>query len=176
MLAMAIGSSPGKWLIEHQQVGLVDERGDQLHALLVSVGEGVKAVAGPAGEAEPLQPGVDGPVHVPGCLSAQLAQVAELVPHPHAGIQAALFRHVPEPCPLPRPDRCPPPAQPAGVQFDQPEHGPHRGGLARAVGAQEAREPPGLDGEGAAVERCQPTKALGRTVKLEHDFTSTLPY
>ena len=37
----------GERLVEHEQVGLVDERGDQLDALLVAVRQGVKAVARP---------------------------------------------------------------------------------------------------------------------------------
>ena len=94
------GIEPGERLVEHEQVGLVDQRGDQLHALLVAVRQRVKAVARPPGEAEPLQPRVDGPAHVPARPPAQLAQVDELLPHPHAGIQAALLRHVAEPCPL----------------------------------------------------------------------------
>ena len=54
----------GERLVEHEQLRLVDERGDQLDALLVAVRQRVEAVARAIGEAEPLEPGVDAAVDV----------------------------------------------------------------------------------------------------------------
>ena len=51
----------GERLVEHEQVGLVDQGGDQLDALLVAVRQGVDAVPGPVGEVETIEPRVDTP-------------------------------------------------------------------------------------------------------------------
>ena len=53
----------GDRLVEHQEVGLVDQRRDELHALLVAVVPSrVDAVVGSIGKAEALEPGH---VHAP---------------------------------------------------------------------------------------------------------------
>ena len=54
----------GERLVEHQQVGFVDQRGDQLDPLLVTVRQRVQAVRRPPGQAEPLQPGIHAAGHV----------------------------------------------------------------------------------------------------------------
>ena len=47
---------PGERLVEHQDVGLVDQRADQLHPLLVAEREVLELVAGAIGEAQLGQP------------------------------------------------------------------------------------------------------------------------
>jgi hypothetical protein len=48
-------------LVEHQQLRVVDERGAELHALLVAERERLDAVAGAVGDPEPLEPAVRRP-------------------------------------------------------------------------------------------------------------------
>jgi hypothetical protein len=66
------------------------------------------------------------------------------------------------------PDGPTPPARHARVELDEPEHGAHGGGLARAVGPQEPGQPPRPGDERAGVEGHPPAEPLGRTVELQH--------
>ena len=49
----------------------------------------------------------------------------------------------------------------AGAGHHQPRHQPHQGGLARPIGADQPREPPGLDGRGQVLEGLNRAKDLG---------------
>ena len=108
---------PGKGLVEHEEVGLVQQRRRELGALLVSVGELLDFRRGAVGEAEPLEPSrrcrtcraVGEPV--------QRAEVRELIAERHPRVEPALLRHIakaqacgdsnrpPVPQQLPRPVR-----------------------------------------------------------------------
>jgi hypothetical protein len=50
------GVQAGERLVGDQEVGIMDERGRELHALLVAVREPLQASVGSSREAEPLQP------------------------------------------------------------------------------------------------------------------------
>ena len=123
---------------------------------------------GAVGEVEALEPRIDAAAHIAPGRSAELAEVEQLLSDPHARVEAALLGHVAEPHPLSGPDAGAPPRHRAGIQLDQAEHHTHGGGLARAVGSEEAGEPSGTGGERAAVERRQRTEPLGGPVELEH--------
>ena len=163
---------PGERLVEHEQIGFVDECRDQLHALLVAVRQRIETVTCPVGEAEPLEPGVDTPTRLLVRPSAQPAQVDQLVPHPHPRIQAPLLGHVPETRPLRCPDRRSAPPHRARVQLHQPEHRPHRRRLPGAIRAHEPGQPPRSGRERAPVERGHRTEPLARPFELQHVVTS----
>ena len=163
---------PGERLVEHEQLGLVDERRDQLDALLVAVRQRVEAVVRPIGEAEPFEPAVDAaatssarPPHSRPrytswsrtCMRGYRPRSSGMYPN-----RGALQR-----------DRRAAPSHGAGVQFDQTEHGPHRRRLSRAVRAEESRQAGRMRGERASVKRGQSPKALADTIELKH--TGHLP-
>ena len=57
---------------------------------------------------------------------------------------------------------------PAGGRRVQAEDHPHRGGLARAVRAEEAGDPPGTDREAQVVDRGDRAEALAEPLHLDH--------
>ena len=59
----------------------------------------------------------------------------------------------------------------AGRRRGQPDHDPHGGGLAGAVGAEEAGDPAGLGGEGDVVDGGEPAVRLGEGLDFDHGLT-----
>ena len=66
----------GERLVEDEQLGLVHQRGGELHALLVAERELLDAVAGALGQAEALDPAVRGRVRI--LDPVQRGEVAQL--------------------------------------------------------------------------------------------------
>ncbi len=83
--------------VEHEQIRIVHESSDELYALLIAVRQRVDAIVPSVRETEPLEPPIDAPADLFAAPAAQPAQIQELVAYPHAGIEAALLGHVPEP-------------------------------------------------------------------------------
>ena len=90
------GIQPGEGFIEDEQVRLVDQGGDELHPLLVAVGQLVHARSRPFRYPQPLEPQVGDPTDLRAGAPAELPQVEQLLPYPHPGVQTPFFRHVPE--------------------------------------------------------------------------------
>ena len=91
---MAIGSRPENGSSSTSRSGSLTRAAISWTRCWLPCDERVEAVAGPVGEAEPLEPGVDAAADVVARPPAELAEVHELVAHPHAGVQAPLLRHV----------------------------------------------------------------------------------
>lgn len=83
----------------------------------------------------------------------QPREVGELFSDAHLGVEAAFLGHVAEAAPLLLAYRSPVPADLAAVGLGHAHDDAHRGGLARAVRADEAADPPGVHGERHTVER-----------------------
>ena len=163
------GIEAGERLVEHQQVGLVDQGGDQLDTLLVAVREAHRGGRSPGRRDRAARARCrrcDPPSRL--VCAAQPAEIDELVPHPHVGVQAPLLRHVAEPRPLRSADGGATPPHTSRVELDQAEHRPHRGGLPGSVRPEEACEPPWLGGERARVQRHHGTELLARSVEAQH--------
>jgi hypothetical protein len=77
--------------------------------------------------------------------AVQAREVDDLVADAHLRVQAALLGHVAEAPAHRGVDRPALPAHLAAVGLEDAEHDPHRGRLARPVGADEAEEPARLD-------------------------------
>ena len=97
-----------------------------------------------------------------------LAEVRELLRHAHPRVQAALLGHVAEAQARLRVDGCAVPADVARVRRGQAEDAAHGGGLAGAVGAEEADQPSAARRERGVVERRDGPVALGEAPDLEH--------
>ena len=154
--------------VEDEQLGLVDQRGDQLHPLLVAVRQGVEPVPRPGRQAQPVEPHVDAALHRDSASTTEPTQVDELVADTHARIEATLLRHVPEPGALLRTDLGALPADRAAVQGDEAEHRPHGRCLPGAVRPKEAGEPARSRRKRAGVERDQRAEPLAGDIELEH--------
>ena len=87
---------PRKRLVEHRELGVVDERGGQLNALLVAVGQLLEPGVGPVGEAKALEPSGRRLPRRSRAHAGQLREVPQLLPDLHLRVEAALLRHVPE--------------------------------------------------------------------------------
>ena len=128
----------GEGLVEHQQVGPVDEGRRQLHPLLVAEGQVVDLVPGPVGHAQPLDPLGRGRLGVGRLHPRQPAEELELVGHPHLGIEAPLLGHVADPAAGDVVDGRPVELDVAAVGLGQAEDDAHGGGLARPVAPDQA--------------------------------------
>ena len=159
---------PGEGLVEDEQVRLVHQRGRELRALLVAVRELLEFGAGAVREAEPFEPVCGGAPRRGIVEAVEAAEVRDLLADRHAGIEAALLRHVAETQPLSQSDRLSVPEHLAGVELDEAEDRTHRRRLAGAVRPEEAEHPPPLDRERAAVERLHLPEPLADVDDLEH--------
>ena len=143
---------PGERLVQNKELRIVHQRGGKLHALLVAVREGLELLRGLVGDAQALGP-VPGRVAGVACAHAvQPAQELELLQHDHAGVEAALLRHVAEGAARLRVDVRAAPAYFAAVEGDHADDRPHRGRLAGAIGAEEAEDLAGRHGERQPVQ------------------------
>ena len=102
--------------------------------------------------------------------AVQPGEELDVLAHGQIGVQRELLRHVADPFP----DGSPvlayvEPGDPAGSLRGREQAGEHldRGGLACAVGPQEAEDLPGADREGDRVDRHEVAEAPGQTVHLD---------
>jgi hypothetical protein len=83
----------------------------------------------------------------------QPAQVLDLLPDEHAGVQSALLGHVTEAAPLSLAHGRAVPSDHSRIEISETEDGPHGRRLARTVGPEEADDLSGRHVEGEVVER-----------------------
>ena len=159
---------PGERLVEHQQIGVVDQRQGELHPLLVAARQILHVVAGTVGEVDALHPAVGRRTRCRLVEPAEPGVVDEVVAHPHPRVHAALGRHVAEAPPVGGRDRRSVPGDRAAVERQQLHDRSHRRRLARPVRAQEADELAALDAQADAVEGDDVTEALADVGDLEH--------
>src|SRR6185437_11839098 len=93
----------------------------------------------------------------------------------HPRVEPAFLRQVAEPAPAGQGDRAAVPADAAGVEGGEPEHGAHRGGLARAVRAEEPGDLPCGNRERKVVERADGPVRAGEAVQLKPGHGSPSP-
>ena len=166
---------PGERLVHQQHVGTVEHGRDELDLLLVPLRELLGPPIRVLGDAEAGQPGERLALRALGCLAVERPVVDELVEHVHPRVQAALLGQV-----APRParqlaGRPAVPADLAGVGTDDPETDPHRGRLARTVGAEEAEDLAPGDLEGETVEGDGRAEALRDVIDLEAHLAEDSP-
>jgi hypothetical protein len=158
----------GERLVENQQFRVMDERDGQLNPLLIAMRQLVHPVAGQVHEAHPGDDCTGCPVGGRPAQSGQPAEVHDLLTDPHRGVETPFLRHVAEPAPHLRGDRCPPPAQAALLRLHQPEQAAHHRGLASSVGAQQPGQPFRRGPERAPVKRPHAAEALGHPGDFQH--------
>src|SRR5262245_53176512 len=137
----------GEWLVEHEQLRVVDERSAKLDALLIAVRERLELVLLAVAEPQPLQPARCRRVRVASRHPVVLGEIAHLLTNPHPRIEAALLGHVPEAEASRAVNRSALPERLTAVGSGEAEDAAHRRGLAGAVWAEEADDPAGRGGE-----------------------------
>ncbi len=142
MASMPVGSSPAKRLVEHQDLGIVDERGRQLDPLLVAVRERLDLARRPIGDVETFQPHPCGLGRVGLAQAVQSTQILNLLADEHGRVEAPLLGHVAEPAPIGLAYGPTVPADFARVEIGQSEDRPHGGRLAGAVGTEKSDDMP----------------------------------
>ncbi len=158
---------PGQRLVEEEELGPVDQGRGQLDALLVAVGQRLDLDGDLVRHPQAVQPGACGLAGVDAAQTVQLAQILELLPDEHPGVQAALFGHVAEPAAVRLPDRMAAPPDLAGVEVGEAEDGPHGGGLAGPVRPEEADDLPGGHREGETVEGGHRSEVAPQPLELQ---------
>ena len=154
-------------LVQHQQLGIVDQRGRQLHPLLVPMRQRLHLGVPPVGDVEPFEPAVGGCGSVCCAEPVQPAQVLDLLTDEHARVQPALFGHVTEAAALGLADGRAVPSDGPGIEVGQTEDGPHRRRLARAVGSEKADDLSGRHFEGEVVESGQGPVGPAQSLQLQ---------
>ena len=142
----------GEWLVEDERGRVVEERGGELHPLLVAERQLLHPLLGAIRQAEAGDPPLRGLAGRGVGAPVQRGQVAKVAVHPHLRVQAALLGHVPEAALHLGAGGPPVPAHLAGVRLEDPQRDSHGGRLAGAVGSDEAEHLALRNGEREAVE------------------------
>ena len=141
-------------LVEHDELGIVEDRRDELHLLLHPLRQIGHLAHAPVAEPQPVQPfdglgagGTSG--HAFG-----LRQKHEHVKHAHLGVESALFGQIPDPRGVRSPTRdvVEQPHRAFVRLVDVHDH-PNRRRFAGAVGAEQAVDETGGNAEGKRVDR-----------------------
>ncbi len=151
-------------LVHQQHVGVLEHGRDVLHLLLVSLGQCLGSAVGEVRDPEALEPRHRLPPRLRARHPVEGGEVHQLVDDGHGQVEPALLRHVAPRAARPRACRLPVPGDAALVRLHEAQDDPHRGGLAGAVGAQEAEDLPRTDGKGDAVEGLHLAEALAEAV------------
>ena len=159
------GVEAGERLVEKQDLGIVDDRSQELDFLLVPLRQLPRLACGEVGYAESGQPLVrrsGGPI---GRHAVEASEEHELIEDGHLRIEPALLGQV-TPC---RPRQASmvhaSPGQRTAVRPEHAERDPHGRGLAGAVGPEESVDVALRDLEGQAVEGLDPTESLVEIVE-----------
>lgn len=159
---------PAEGLVEDEQLGVVYQRGGELGALLVAVGESLDPLVEAIAEPEPGEPGTCGVSGVGGAHPTQPSEPDELLGGLHLRVQTALLGHVPEPDPRLWTDSFAVPSDRTAVEGHQAEHRAHRGGLARSVWPEEAEDSAPAGCEGRSVQREDIAVLFVETFEFQH--------
>ena len=167
----ALGVQAVDGLVEQEHTGVAQQGRRDAQALAHAQGEALDALLGHRGQAGDVQDLVD-PLGGDAVGGGQLAQVAAGAARAvqALGVQqgtdlAQGGRQLPVGAPVDR--------DLAAGGLVQAHNHAHRGGLARPVGAQEAGDGAGLDGEGDVVHRRLLAITLGEIDCLDHDVLSS---
>ena len=139
-------------LVHDQDGGVVKDRGDELDLLLIALGELLDLPVAVLGHAEPLEP----ILHLGGRRAlrhaVQRGEEAQHIDHLHAHVEAALLREVAPRAARQAVVRATLPGDAPRIGAQDVEDDAHAGGLARAIGAEQPKDAPRLDGEAHPVE------------------------
>jgi hypothetical protein len=146
------GIEAGEGLVHDDEVGLVEEGGDELDLLLHALGEVFGALVDGLSDLEAVAPDVGALAGGGGVEAVKLAEEDELVHDLHLLVKAALFGEVADALEAVAAKGLAEELDGAGVRHGDADHHADGGGLTGAVGAEEAEHGSGLDGEAHVVD------------------------
>ena len=88
------GIEPREWFVEHDQIGVVQDGGDELHLLLLSFGEFFASPRERFGKLQPFEPANSGFVGRSGRQTLEPPNVAKKSVNTHSAVEATLFREI----------------------------------------------------------------------------------
>src|SRR5438477_2828141 len=141
------GIEAAEGLVHDDEVGLVEEGGDELDLLLHALGELFGFLGDGVGDLHALAPDVGAFAGGGGVEAVQLAQEDELVHDFHLLVEAAFFREVADAVEELSVEWPAEEIDGAGVRHGNSDHHPDAGGLAGAVGAEKAEHAAWFNGE-----------------------------
>src|SRR6185436_8766918 len=172
------GIETGEWLVEEEQVGLVEDGADELHLLLHAFGELLDLGLAPGGELDPLEPFLDAGEELAPLEAADLAEEDEVLGDSHLPVEAALLREIADP---PQVLRLAWPAEEedlTGIGRGDVHDQADRAGLAGAVRAEQPEDAPLRHTQRDPVHRHELSVALPDVAQLEavaHGLHPILP-
>jgi len=138
----------------------MEDAGDELDLLLVSLRQLLDLAVEVLGDPEALQPFVDDGARIGIGDAIQRREEAQLLADLHPRVEAALLGQVAPRSAGEGDVLGPHPCHAAGIGSEDVEHDSHRGRLAGAVRAEETEDPPRLDREADTVEGDDLAEAL----------------
>ena len=141
------GIEAAEGLVHDDELGLVQERCDELDLLLHALGELFGLLGDGFGDLHALAPDVGSLAGSGGVEAVQLAEEDELVHDLHLFVEAALFGEVADALEVFAPEGLAEEADGARVGDGHADHHADGGGFSGAVGAEEAEHGAWLDGE-----------------------------
>ena len=169
-LADLVGIESGRRLVHDQDVGIVQQRLGQAHALLEPLRQPADRLLDHQPQRTQLDDGVDAALEGLPEL-ARLAEEGEQLERRHVGIQRAVLRQVSQApgrldAMLPHVHPADGRAARAGRQI--PRQHPHHRGLARAVGPEEGHDLTLGYRKGNVAHRDERTEVLAQSLRLDH--------
>ena len=144
---------PGERLVEDDQPRLVDDRAEQLDGLRHAFGQGADRLFRPVAKVVLGEQGVGAAPAFGQRQAAQRAHEGDRLARMHRRIEAALLGQIADLAARIERPLAAEHAPAAARRIDDPEQHPQRRRLARAVGAEQAVDGAGGDGEADAVDR-----------------------
>jgi hypothetical protein len=163
---------PRHRLVEDHDLGIVEQGADELHLLLVPLGE-LLELAGPlVPEVEALEPRLGAHPGHGGPLPLDLGQEKELIQNTHLAVQAALLWEVADPVAYGGRVRGAQQLDDPGVGQEDPVDHAQRCRLPRTVAAEQARDRAARDRERQSVHRADLTEGLGHLSHPENGVST----
>src|SRR3989449_9024439 len=163
------GIEPGERLVQHEELGLVQDRRDELHLLLHALRELVHATQAPRFEAQPFKPERGARPCPPPLHALHLGEEHDQVEHAHSAVQPPLLGQVADARRVvPARTRLAEQPHRSLVGRDDVHDAPAGGRLAGAVRATQAGDEAARDREGQTVYGRVTGESLGDPVEREH--------
>ena len=159
-------------LVEDHDLGVVEHGADELHLLLVPLGELLELAGALVPEVEALEPRLGAHPGHGGPLPLDLRQEQELVEDAHLPVQAALLGEVADPIAHRGRVLGAQQLDDSGVGQEDPVDHAQRRGLPRAVAAEQARDRAARDGERQPVHGADLAEGLGHLSHPENGVST----
>ncbi len=154
-------------LVEDQDVGVVEDRADELDLLLHALRQRLDLRLGPLSELDAFEPLADQLLGAPTLDSVQLGEEQQMVGDGHLAVEAAFFRQVADSAQVLRPPRPAEEEHLAAVRRENVHDHADAGRLAGAVLAQQTEYGSRRHRQGDAVDRHKLTVRLAHIAQFE---------